>query len=250
MTPIRSKLTGSRITFGTWLSIGSSQSAEIVGRAGFDWVIVDTQHGGISEAGLLPILQALDLTQTPALVRVPWLDPALIMRALDLGATGVVVPMVNTADDALTAVRAARYPPAGVRSFGRVRSYHKADGSAEDPLCLVMIETVEALANVEAIAATPGIDGLLVGPVDLALSMGLGPAFRMPDAVLHAVERVAAACRAHGRIAASVSLGPDNARQQIERGMTFLTSGADALFLKLAAQDALANLRRIADEAG
>jgi len=243
MVPIREKLTDNAVTFGTWLAIGSSHSAEIMGRVGYDWVIVDTQHGGLSEANLLPVFQALDLTGTPALVRVPWLDPALIMRALDLGAAGVVIPMVNTAEDAARAVEAARYPPHGLRSFGPVRSYYSADGTPEDPVCIAMIETVEAMKNLEAIAETPGLDGLLVGPVDLALSMGLGLALQMPDAVLDAIEEVAEACSKQGLIAASVALGLDNAADQIRRGVSFLASGADSLFMKRAAGEDLQALR-------
>lgn len=246
MALIRPKLAQAKVTFGTWLAIASSHSAEVMGRAGFDWVILDSQHGGLSEALLLPMLQALDLTGTPALVRVPWRDPALIMRALDLGAAGVVVPMVNTAEDAEEAVRASRYPPRGMRSFGPVRSFYSADGASEDPLCIVMIETVEALANLEAIAATPGLDGLLVGPVDLALSMGHGPALQMPGEVLDAIGTVAECCRRHGLIAASVSIGPDNAAEQIARGVTFLTSGADSLFMRRGAEEEVRRLRGLA----
>lgn len=245
MIPIRAKLKESAVTFGCWLAIGSSQSAEIVGQAGFDWVIIDNQHGGLSEAQLLPLFQALDLTGTPALVRVPWLDPALIMRAADLGAAGVVVPMVNTPEDASSAVQALRYPPQGIRSFGPVRNYYSADGQSEDPLCLVMIETVQALENLDAIAATPGLDGLLVGPVDLALSMGLGLSLQMPEQVLDAIERIGGVCRERGLICASVALGMANAAEQIGRGVRFLSSGADSLFMRRAASQEVQDLRAL-----
>jgi 4-hydroxy-2-oxoheptanedioate aldolase len=243
MALIRQRLAQAPVTFGTWLALATSHSAEVIGRAGFDWVIIDCQHGGVSEALLLPMLQALDLSGTPALVRVPWRDPALIMRALDLGAAGVVVPMVNSAADAEEAVRASRYPPRGMRSFGPVRSFYSAEGSSEDPLCIVMIETVEALGSVEEIAATPGLDGLLVGPVDLALSMGHGPALQMPGEVLDAIGTVAECCRRRGLFAASVSIGPDNATDQIARGVTFLTSGADSLFMRRGAEEEIQRLR-------
>lgn len=246
MAQIRAKLANSAVTFGTWLAVASSQSAEVMGRVGFDWVILDCQHGGLSEAQLLPMLQALDLAGTPALVRVPWLDPALIMRALDLGGAGVVVPMVNSADDAALAVRSVRYPPHGMRSFGPVRNFYSTDGTAEEPLCIAMVETVEALADLDAIAATPGLDGILVGPVDLALSMGLGLALQMPGEILDAIARVADCCRSHGLLAASVALGPENAREQIERGITFLSSGADTLFMRRAAAEELRFLRGLA----
>ena len=245
MIPIRARLENSAVTFGCWVTIGSPHSAEIVGQAGFDWVIIDTQHGGLAEAQLLPMFQALDLTGTPALVRVPWNDEALIMRAADLGAAGVVVPMVNTPQDALRAVQALRYPPKGIRSFGPVRNYYSADGQSEDPLCLVMIETAEALENLDAIADTPGLDGLLVGPVDLALSMGHGLSLEAPAPVLDAIGRVAGICREKGLICASVALGMANAAEQLSRGVRMLSSGADSLFLRRAAAQEVQELRAL-----
>lgn len=244
MPSLRTRLLD-QVTFGTWLAVNSSHSAEVMGQIGFDWVVIDTQHGAASEAGLLPIIQALGLSATPTLVRVNWIDPALIMRALDSGAAGVVVPMVNTPAAAAVAVSAVRYPPDGIRSFGPVRTYYSTDGAREEPLCIAMIETVEALENLDAIAATPGLDGLLVGPVDLALSMGLGLSREMPAQVLDAIERVSTACRKHGLIAASVALGRANAEDQIGRGVTALTSGADTLFMKRAASEELSALRKL-----
>lgn len=248
MTTLRDKLIGPSAAFGTWLAIDSSIAAETIGRIGFEAVVVDTQHGGASEAQLLPMLQALDATGTPALVRVPWLEPARIMRAADLGAAGVIVPMVSTPADAEAALAAIRYPPRGIRSFGPVRRGYSPDGTAQDPLCIVMIETAEALRNLDAIAATPGLDGLLVGPVDLALSLGFELSLEMPEAVLAAVGEVAAAARAHGLICASVSFGPENASRQIQSGVTFLVSGSDSMFMRRAAEAELAELRKLGAE--
>ena len=242
MANLREKLS-SGVTIGTWLQIGSSQTAEIMGQVGLDWVILDTQHGGMSESGLLPILQALSATGTPALVRVNWLDPALIMRAGDLGADGVVIPMVNTPEDAELAVRSIRYPPRGMRSFGPLRNYF-IGGEAKQALCLCMIETVEALANVEKIAAVPGLDGLLVGPADLALSMGLEFTGPMSAQVLDAIERVAAACRKHGLLACSVGMTAANIAEQVARGVTFITAGADSMFLRMAAIQEVGQVRK------
>jgi 4-hydroxy-2-oxoheptanedioate aldolase len=233
MASLREKLKGG-VTIGTWLQIGSYQTAEIMGQVGLDWVILDTQHGGMSEPNLLPIIQALNYTGTPTLVRVNWLDPALIMRVGDLGADGVVIPMVNTPEDAELAVRSIRYPPRGMRSFGPLRNYDMG-GENEEALCLCMIETVEALANVEEIAAVPGLDGLLVGPADLALSMGRQFSIPMEAEVLDAIETVAQACKRHGLIAASVGMGADNIGEQVRRGINFITAGADSMFLRQAA---------------
>jgi 4-hydroxy-2-oxoheptanedioate aldolase len=246
MIPLRPKLTQAAPLFGTWIASADPLTAEVMGRVDFDCVVLDTQHGGISEAQLLPLFQALDAAGTPALVRVNRLDPALIMRAADLGAAGVVVPLVSTPEDARAAAAAIRYPPAGMRSFGPVRSYYAADGAREEPLCLVMVETAEAMVNLDAIAATPGIDGILVGPVDLALSMGLGLSPDMPGAVLDAIADVAAACERHGVVCASVALGLANARAQLDRGVRLMTSGADTLFMRRAAAQELEELRRLA----
>lgn len=250
MIPIRAKLKEKPVTFGSWAAIGSPIAAEIFGKVGYDWLIIDTQHGGASEATLAPLLQALDSTGTPGLVRVNWLDSALIMRACDLGAAGVVVPMVSTPEAAREAVEACRYPPHGIRSFGPLRGFNGPGTVTDDPLCLVMIETVEAMENLDAIAATPGLDGLLVGPVDLALSMGHELSFEMPDEVLNAVERVAKACNQHDLIAASVAVGAGNAEAQLKRGITFLASGGDQLFLAVGAGEDLRALRQISTGAG
>jgi len=245
MASLRDRLVGPSTAFATWLALDNTVSAETIGRVGFDCVIIDTQHGGASEAGLLPLLQALDATGTPALVRVPWLDPARIMRAADLGAAGVIVPMVSTAADAEQAVAAIRYPPRGIRSFGPVRRWYSPEGEGQEPLCIVMIETAQALDELDAIAATPGLDGLLVGPVDLALSLGFPLSLEMPEAVLDAVAKVANTCRRNGLICASVSFGLDNAALQLERGVTLLTSGSDSMFMRRAAEAELAALRQL-----
>ena len=239
---LRERLSTGEASFGPWLSLGNTLSAELIGQAGYDWVIVDLQHGGIGFDTLLPILQVLSGQGTPSLVRVPWNDPALIMRALDLGAGGVVVPLVSTAEQARVAVSASRYPPHGARSFGPVRGYQFGDPLPE-PLCFMMIETVEAMANLEAIAAVPGVDGLLLGPVDLALDMGLGAALVMPPRVVEAVDAIVATCRRHNLIAATASLGLPNARAVMEQGMQAIGVGADTLFLRRGAASDLAEIR-------
>ena len=236
---LRARLKQPSPAFGSWIAIGHPLSAELMGRAGYDCVIFDAQHGGLSEPQLLPLLQALDAAGTPALVRVNWLDPALIMRAADLGAAGVVVPMVNTPDEARTAVEAIRYPPHGIRSFGPIRPV------SEEPLCIVMIETIQALDNLDAIAAVHGLDGLLVGPADLAISMGLGLSPQMPAAVLDAIEKVAAACRTHDLIAASFAFDPTNAAELAKRGVGLLALGSDSLFIRRGAAQELEQLRQL-----
>ena len=245
MDKIRDALVTGQPSFGSWIAIADSVSIEIVSRAGYDWAILDTQHGGMNWDNLLQALQVLELGGTYGLVRVGWNDPMQIMRAADLGAFGVIVPLVSTAEQASTAAQAIRYPPYGIRSFGPVRNYYGASGAATpEPLCFVMIETAEALDNLDAIAAVPGIDGLFVGPVDLALSLGLGAAMVMLDQVKTAIDKVVAACRRHGKISGCATLGMANAKEMMDRGMQFLTISSDAGMLRRAAAADVAQARQ------
>jgi 4-hydroxy-2-oxoheptanedioate aldolase len=156
------------------------------------------------------------------------------MRVLDFGAAGVLVPMVNTPGDAALAAAAMRYPPDGVRSYGQTRPRYASTAEANaDVVLLVMIETVEALGNVDAIAATPGVDGLFVGPVDLGLSLGLPLDFTgTAPAVMEATDRVVAAAKGAGKFAGSVSSGADHAAELVRRGVAFVTLGADVGYLR------------------
>jgi 4-hydroxy-2-oxoheptanedioate aldolase len=242
MGKVREALAAGRPSYGSWVTLDSALGAEVMGKAGFDWLILDCQHGAVHVGNLLSLIQAVELGGTRAIVRVGWNDESQIMRALDLGAYGVIVPMVSTPEEARRAAAAVCYPPAGIRSFGKVRSYYTAVGQDEpEPLCLVMIETAEAMQNLDEIAATPGVDGLFVGPMDLAISLGLGPAMPMTAEVLAAAGDVIAVCRKHGKISGSATLGADNARQLVEMGLTFVPLGNDTGFIRRGATAQLAN---------
>ncbi len=250
MDSIRAKIAKGQATFGSWVSVGSTVSAELMGQAGYDWLIVDTQHGGIAGDSLLPILQTIGGAGTPALVRVNWNDQAQIMRALDLGAAGVVVPMVSTAAQAKLAADACRYPPKGIRSFGPVRSYYSTDGTVADPICLVMVETAEAMDNLDAIASTPGVDGILIGPVDLALSLGYGLQFVMSPETFAQVDKIVAACQRNNIICASAALGVPNAIELAKRGVQMMGVSADSLFVRRGAAQELEEIKKWRTEAG
>jgi 4-hydroxy-2-oxoheptanedioate aldolase len=224
-----------RPAIGSWVAIGNGVSAELMGRAGLDFVALDGQHGGIDWHNMVDTLRAVELGGTQTLVRVPWCTADYIMRTLDLGAGGVIVPMVSNAEQAAMAAQACRYPPHGNRSFGKVRSYYSADGETIEPLCFVMIETAEAMDNLDAIAGTPGVDGLFVGPVDLALSLGLGLALQMSDAVFEACSKVIDAANRHGIIPGCAALGNDNARRLADMGMRFIAIGSDSGFVRAGA---------------
>jgi len=219
------------VTFGAWQSLGNSVAAENLARQGFDWIIIDTQHGSVEWGALAGVIQAIENGGVGALLRVGWNDPRLIMRALDLGVHGVVVPMISTVADAVRARDAARYPPLGHRSFGPIRRYYSVDATEPEVACLLMIETAEGLENVEAIAATPGIDGLYIGPIDLALSLGLPQSLKLDAKVLAAVDRIVVACNQHGIIAGSASFSDDSAKTLLERGVKLITMGSDVGFM-------------------
>jgi 4-hydroxy-2-oxoheptanedioate aldolase len=176
---------GKCVTLG-WLSVPNSFTAEVMARQGFDALCVDLQHGLNELPNLLPMLQAISQTDTVPVVRVPWNDPAIIMKALDVGAYGIIVPLVNTAAEATAAVAACRYPPVGIRSSGPIRAVHygganyQAEANGEI-VVLAMIETKEGLANLDAICATPGLNGVYIGPADLSYALGLPPRGDNPD---------------------------------------------------------------------
>jgi 4-hydroxy-2-oxoheptanedioate aldolase len=230
-------------TLGGWCHIPSGFTAEVMAAAGFDWVLVDRQHGLIGEAELFDMLRALGISGTPAFVRVGRLDHGEIGRALDGGAHGVVIPQVDSAAEALAAVRACRYAPAGARSIGptRAKLYGTADTAAANDavLCLPMIESRAGLEAVEEIAAVDGVDGLFVGPADLGLDTGL-----QGDALDDALRRVAAACRAHGRLAGAFGMGAGRVPGWLDLGYEFLAVDSDATFLLEAARSALSVARQ------
>jgi 4-hydroxy-2-oxoheptanedioate aldolase len=234
MNKIRAALTEGRPSFGGWSTMADSLSAELMGGAGFDWVIVDTQHGSVTGPDLVKVIQALALGGTPAVVRVPWTDEATIMRALDVGAAGVIVPMVNSAEEAAACASAMRYPPDGIRSMGPTRgAYASPEAANADVVLLVMIETAEALERVDEIAAVPGVDGLFVGPIDLALSLGLPLDWtgRHPD-VLAAMDTIVAAAEKAGIFVGTVSSGAAHAKDLVGRGVKFVSLGADVGYVR------------------
>jgi 4-hydroxy-2-oxoheptanedioate aldolase len=245
---LRERLRRGQESLGGWCSIPSSLTAEIVGMARFDWVCVDTQHGPIGLANLVPMIQALDATQTPVLVRVPANERAAISWALDLGASGVIVPMVNSADEARLAVAASRYAPLGSRSYGPTRAALRdpsfsASNANRLTVCVVQIETTEAIENVREIAAVDGIDGLFVGPSDLGLSLGTPSGDVRGEIFRTATRNVVQAARTNG-LAAGMFCGTlDAAEAAREDGFTMLAIQSDVRFLRAAAVDALARLR-------
>lgn len=232
-----------------WLSIGSSYAAESIAHQGFDAVTVDGQHGMIGFDVALTMLQAISTTDAVPLVRPSRNDAAEIMRFLDAGAYGIICPMISTAADAAALVAACRYPPTGLRSFGPARGLlygggdYLAHANAEI-LVLAMIETAEGLANLDAIVATPGLDGIYIGPNDLALALGHPPLAesREPE-MIAAIETIRAAVADAGKIAGIFCSGGPGAAQRVAEGFDLVTPGNDAALLRGAMAAAAAAAR-------
>ena len=207
-------------------------TAEAAARMGYDYVVVDLQHGVASDPEALAMMQAAEAAGAIPVARVSTNHPMTIGRALDAGALAVIVPMVNSADDARAAVAACRYPPLGSRSYGPVAAISRysddyARAANEIVCCLVMIETVDALENLDEILSVPGIDGVYVGPVDLSLTLGLPPRPDNSDPVfLDAIDRILAACE-QGGIVPAIHADERLAAGWIERGFRMITVGYD-----------------------
>jgi 4-hydroxy-2-oxoheptanedioate aldolase len=244
---IRSEL-HDRETLGGWCAIPNWLSAEIVGRAGFDWVCVDTQHGPIGVSEMASMLQALSAAGVPALVRVPWNEPAAIYRALDAGASGVIVPLVNSPGEAEAAAQACRFAPAGTRSYGPTVAAlrHPAFGAETangEVVCIVQIETEEAISSVDAIAGVEGIDGLFVGPADLGLSIGTPAGDVTNERFRDATRRVVRAALDHHKVPAIFCGTIDAALTARSDGFRMLAVQSDVRLLRAAASEAIARLR-------
>ena len=239
--PLKAAWAAGRTAFGLWSVVPGSFGAEILSETGADYVCVDQQHGLIDYDAMVPMFQAIRAGGAAPITRVLSNDPFLIMKALDAGAWAVIVPLVGSAGDAARAVSACRYPPRGVRSFGPVRAAtvigsRDPEELGSEVLCLVMVETVEALERVDEIAATPGVDGIYIGPSDLALSLGLPPTLEVTEGEhVEAVRRIREACHQH-RIAAGIHCpSGDWARSHAEAGFDLVTVATDAPLLREAA---------------
>ena len=248
-----------RPSINGWCSIGSPFTAEIMAAQGFDSVTIDMQHGALDYSALLPMFQAMRASGATLMARVPWLEPGIIMKALDAGAYGIICPMVNSAEEAARFVSYLRYPPHGQRSFGPTRVSFAAGanyaGEANDNILgFAMIETAEGMANLDAIAATPGLDGIYVGPADLTLGLGQGrlaPAFdREEPEMIEALQKIVAACRKAGIRAALHCGAPDYAARAASWGFDMMTVSNDVRMLAGAAEANVRKFRELTGGAG
>jgi 4-hydroxy-2-oxoheptanedioate aldolase len=239
---------GSAVLNG-WCAIPSGFSAELMAHLGWDSLVIDTQHGLVGYESMVAMLQGISTTAAVPMVRVPWNDPADIMKALDAGAYGIICPMVNSRADCERFVGACRYAPRGYRSSGPLRAllYAGADytSKANDTIvALAMIETREALGALDEIAATPELDALYIGPSDLSVSLGLPHGLdRSEDIVLASIGSVLDACRRH-RIKAGIHTGSTAyARRMLEMGFDLVTVFSDSRLITLAGAPVVAEMR-------
>jgi len=253
--PLKARWKAGDVTLGAWCMIPSALTAEGLGKAGFDWVLVDMQHGCMDYGTASEMIRAIDLSPAVPLARVPWNDPGIIGRVLDAGALGVVIPMIQTVDDARRAVEACLYPPQGRRSFGPIRVGMRDGpgyfaGANARVAVIPMIETAEAFANVDAIAAVPGVDALFVGPYDLSVALGLPPGENDGVAVFdQALATVVAAARKAG-IAPAILSSAGTAARRIEQGFQMISVATDISTLTAAAGAALQGVRPAKGPAG
>jgi 4-hydroxy-2-oxoheptanedioate aldolase len=232
-----------------WLSGTSMTTAESIGRMGYDSVIIDMQHTMADFGDVARSLIALTGTGTAGLVRVPGLDPFLIQRLLDNGADGVLCPMINNAEQAAQFVGAIRYPPMGYRSVGAYRAADPAeyfDTANGALIAIAQIETVEAMENLEAIAATEGLDVLFSGPADMSVSYGGRPAFDSNDPTTAARhQRMAKVAHAAGKKAGMLALRPHDVPRAVEWGMDFISVAMESRLVTVGAAEALARAKAV-----
>ena len=246
---LRTLWAGNQAAVNGWLALANSFSAEVMANQGWDTLTIDLQHGVIDYQAMVCMLQAISTTSTVPIVRVPWLEPGIIMKALDAGAYGVICPMVNTREDAQKLVAYTHYAPMGTRSFGPVRAsiYGGADYPQQANTTIVafaMIETAQALDNLDQILSVEGLDAIYIGPSDLSLALGCAPTFDdVDDKVAQAMDHILARAQAHG-VQAGVHNGrPDVARARIAKGFRFVTVSSDARILAAGSQQLLTAMR-------
>lgn len=246
----RQRLHDNQPAFGTMCNAASPLVAETLGHSGYDFVIIDLQHGENNLENAQVMFQALGNTPATPVVRVAAGLPVYIQRALDMGAYGVIVPLVNNRQDAEAVVASVRYAPEGNRSWGPARGllYGGADyfaQSAQTLLTFVMIESAEGLRNAEEILSVPGVDGVFVGPMDLGISLGFSPNTpKLATEVEEAIARIAATAKQCGKFAGIQTSSTEEAQRRVAEGFRFVSVLADTRMMRVSATETLVALRR------
>jgi 4-hydroxy-2-oxoheptanedioate aldolase len=249
---LKEKWASGNPTVNGWLSIGNQFTAEIMSEQGYDSLTIDAQHGALDYTAMLGMFQSMRASGVVPMARVPWLEPGAIMKTLDAGAYGLICPMVNSGEEAAEFVRHARYPPHGLRSFGptRVNFSAGANYAAEandEILCFAMIETAEAVKNLNDIVATRGIDGVYVGPADLTLGVTNGrlpPGFdRREPEMIEVIQQVSKAASNAGIIAGIQCGTEEYAKEVVDWGYKMVTLTNDVRLLASSARASVDKMR-------
>jgi 4-hydroxy-2-oxoheptanedioate aldolase len=250
----REQLAHSEAVLGCFLSLGSPATAELMANAGYDWALIDLEHGAGDERDALPQIQALAAGGSIAIVRVEGNARQRVHRVLDFGAHGIMFPRIDSAVDAKAAVAGMRYPPDGVRGVafsnragGYGSNFRPYMAGSLSLITIVQIESPEAVENVDAIAAVDGVDVLFVGPSDLSHSMGMLGNFDHPDFVA-AIQRTAAAASSHGKQCGILLPTPKDFKKYYELGYRFIASGSDAVLLNNSARALVEGIRKDREE--
>ncbi len=248
---LKSRLSRSEITIGSWVTLGHPSIAEIMAAAGFDWLVLDMEHSVLELGEVQAIIQVLDAKQCPAIVRLTSNHPDQIKRVMDAGATGVMVPMIKSAADAKAAVDGVYYPPRGQRGVGLARAQGYGNSFQayrqwleENAVIVAMIEHVDAVRNIDDILAVPGIDAYIIGPYDLSGSMGRPGDLNHPD-VQTAIAQILEAGHRAGKPGGIHVIEPDPQalQQRIQAGFNFLGYGLDIRILDAICRTHLQNIR-------
>jgi 4-hydroxy-2-oxoheptanedioate aldolase len=232
-----------------WLAIPNGFAAETMAHSGWDSLTIDLQHGVVDYQCAVNMLTAISTTNTVPVARVPWLEPGILMKMLDAGAYALICPMVNSRDDAAKLVAWTHYPPRGTRSFGPVRAllYGGADYPAhanDEIVVFAMIETKQALDNLDQILSVEGIDAVYIGPSDLSLALGCKPTFDdVEKPVAEAIDHILERAKAHGVVAGIHNGAPKAALERIRKGFQFVTVSSDARLMAAGAQEVVAAMR-------
>jgi 4-hydroxy-2-oxoheptanedioate aldolase len=238
MKNLKQRLLNGETLNGCWLNLGSAVTAEIVGLSGFDWVLIDLEHGAGSEGITLSQIQAIEHTSTGVIVRAESTEPQRIHRVLDMGAEGVMCPKVRNAEEALKVVKGLHYPPFGNRGVAKMvratqfglnfNDYYAK--SREQILGIVQIETTEVLNHLDEVAAIDGVDVLFIGPADLSMELGIFGQFEHPLFV-EALNKIVAAAKKANTAVGILFFNPDDYQRYHDLGIRFLACGADATFV-------------------
>lgn len=243
------------VAYGSWCGFANIGIAESIAAVDFDYNCIDTQHGGLGYEGSLDLLNVIDRGAGTPTVRVPWNEPGIIGKTLDAGANAVIVPMVNTAEQARAAVSYAYYAPVGARSWGPARRGMRHDSYTPEAanaanLIIPMIETTEAIANLDEILAVDGVDAIYVGPADLSITLGLPPGNNDDEpAFTEALTTIADRCNAAGVIA-GIHASPALAALRAEQGYRMITVATDSVLIRSALAAALADSKGGSSTAG